>query len=100
MLALLQQVQHLARMPLLRPIATRSNDLQICLILSHKRYCEASEDSTEEHESDCNAEIEPEVGVVGGLWSVRIVTGDGDIAAEWGEGDCAGEREEEGFGEE
>jgi hypothetical protein len=59
MLALLQQPQNLGRTLLLASFTRSCNDLQVDLILTHESNRQASEDSTQEHQGNGNAQVDP-----------------------------------------
>lgn len=63
MLALVQQSQDPLRVSLLRSFSTRSNDLQVRLILAHQCNGKSSKGTTEEHQGDGHAEVDVKVRI-------------------------------------
>lgn len=72
MLALVQKPQHPLRMSLLRSLSTRSNDLQVRLVLTHERDRETGKSASQQNQRDSHAQVHVEVRVAGVLGQLFV----------------------------
>ena len=75
MLALAQQAKDSLRVPSLSALSARSNDLQVCFVLTHQRNGQASHNTTEQNQRDGNAKVDVEVRVAGILRQLLVALG-------------------------